>query len=220
MSGNVATMHAASPALATRPGSTIYEPIGLLDDPFPSDPEAGVFVELEPQMALLADIRDWLTAPNSGALGLAVVAGAHGTGKSRLLGRLVESLGDDDRLIGVVPGHDSRRSDAQLLRAAIVALGEAPAGRTGLELTNELRAILGEHRDDPVPPVLLIDNASLTGSQLEIMRNILTGATPVPQQTRVRPGPGIVVGCGSGSRLTMPSRPEARSWRRGECERS
>jgi type II secretory pathway predicted ATPase ExeA len=186
MMGSVAAMPASLPTPGSHPVSTIYQAIGLLDDPFPRDPEAGVFVELDPQMAVFGEVRDWLSAPLSGALGLAVVAGANGTGKTRLLGRLVESLGDDDRLIGVVPGNGSRRSDAQLVRELIVALGGTPAGRTGLELTTELRAILDEHRVDLLPPILLVDNAALSGSQLEIMRSILLVTTSVPQQTRVQ----------------------------------
>lgn len=181
-------MHSSSPAPAPAPSpvATIYQAIGLRDDPFPRGPDAGIFVELEPQMTVLAEVRDWFDAPAIEELGLAVVAGANGMGKTRLLGRLVASLADADRLIGVVPGNGSRRSDAQLLRESIVAIGGAPGGRTGLELTNELRAMLDEHRDDPLPPVVLIDNAALTGSQLEIMRNVLTSGTPEYQHTRVQ----------------------------------
>ena len=179
-------MESSSLAPASPPVASIYQAIGLHDDPFPRDPDAGIFVELESQMSVLADIREWLDAPVCEEPGLAVVAGPNGAGKTRLLGRLVASLADADRLIGVVPGNGSRRSDAQLLRESIVAIGGAPGGRTGLELTTELRAMLDEHRDNPLPPVVLIDNAALTGSQLEIVRHILTSGTPEALQTRVQ----------------------------------
>lgn len=178
---------AASPGAVTHRIQTLYGAVGLLDEPFPRDPQSGAYVPLPHQMAVLAGVRDWLGSTGTGSPGLAVVAGPNGSGKTRLLEQLVRAIAADDRLIGVVPGDGARRTDAHLLRSAIVSLGGAPGGRTGLELTNEVREILAAHREDSLPPVLLIDNAALTGSQLEILRGVLTvpGADPVPTRVQI-----------------------------------
>ncbi len=133
------------------------------------------FAELPSQMATLSTLDDWL---DNSAPGLGVLAGAAGGGKSRLMERLVLNLAaNEDRLIGVIPGDEGKRSDAAFLREAIAAFGGKPAGRTGLELTLELRALLDDHRADPAPPVLLVDDASFAGSRLEILRAILAPGT-------------------------------------------
>jgi type II secretory pathway predicted ATPase ExeA len=186
MNGYVATMSMSSTGTAPRRSPGVYQAIGLLDDPFPQEAGSGAFVALASQRAVLDGIRAWLAAAANDAPGLAVVAGAAGSGKTRLLGRLVTELAETDRLIGVVPGEGARRTDAQLLRSAIVAFGGTPAGRTGLELGTGLRAILDAHRPDALPPVLLIDNAALTGSQLEILRGAMTGPAPDQGPSRVQ----------------------------------
>jgi len=177
---------ASSPGQVTHRIPTLYGAVGLLDDPFPRDPQAGAYVPLARQTTVLAGIREWLGSTGAGSTGLAVVAGEAGSGKTRLLEQLVLAIADDDRLIGVVPDDGARRTDAHLLRSAIVSLGGTPSGRTGLELTNELRGILAGHREDSLPPVLLIDNAALTGSQLEILRGVLTAPGVGPEPTRVQ----------------------------------
>lgn len=181
MTAYAVTMRDSSPVRTL----SLYGAVGLLDDPFPRDPQAGSYVPLTRQTTVLAGVRDWLGSTGDGAPGLAVVAGEAGSGKTRLLEQLVLAIADDDRLIGVVPDDGARRTDAHLLRSAIVSLGGSPAGRTGLELTNELRDILDAHREDSLPPVLLIDNAALTGSQLEILRGVLTAPGATPEPTRV-----------------------------------
>lgn len=170
----------------TRQARSVYGTVGLRADPFPPAPEAGPYVSLDHQVTVLSTIRDWLRSLAADAPGIAVVTGAEGTGKTRLLEQLVLAIADDDRLIGVVPGDGSRRTDAHLLRATIGALGGTPLGRTGLELTNELRTLLDAQRDNPLAPVLLIDDAALTGSQLEILRGVLTRPEPGASPTRAQ----------------------------------
>ncbi|MBA2469055.1 MAG: AAA family ATPase [Chloroflexia bacterium] len=186
MTASASLMTGPSPAVAPRQATTVYGAVGLIGDPFPQDPIAGTYVALGRQIAVLDGVRSWLASSDAEAPGLAVIAGPAGSGKTRLLEQLVLGIAGDDRLIGVVPAEDGPRSDAHLLRAATAALGGAPRGRTGLELTTELRAIFEDHRQDPLPPVLLIDDAALTGSQLEILRGVLTGPASVPDQTRVQ----------------------------------
>jgi len=186
MTASVALMTAPSPVVATHRAATVYSAVGLTGNPFPRDPTAGGYVALSQQSAVLNGARAWLASSGAGAPGLAVIAGPAGSGKTRLLEQLVLGIAGDDRLIGVVPAEDGPRSDAHLLRAAIAALGGAPQGRTGLELTTGLRAIFEDHLEDPLPPVLLIDDAALTGSQLEILRGVLTRPAPDPARTRVQ----------------------------------
>jgi type II secretory pathway predicted ATPase ExeA len=129
------------------------------------------FVEVPSQMAALGAISNWLENQDPG---LGILAGPEGSGKSRLMEHLVLTLAEnEDRLIGVIPGDEGKRSDAAFLREAIAAFGGKPTGRTGLELTLELRSLLNGHRSDPAIPVLLVDDASFAGSRLEILRAIL-----------------------------------------------
>lgn len=174
------------PAPIAHRAPSVYEAVGLLDDPFPRDPQAGAYVALPSQSTVLTGVRDWLASRGADAVGLAVVAGPIGSGKTRMLEQLVLGIADDDRLIGVVPSEETRRTDAHLLRSATVSLGGAPRGRTGLELTIELRAILAAHREDPLPPVLLVDDAAFTGSQFEILRGVLTDPERGSGPTRVQ----------------------------------
>lgn len=168
----------------SRPAPGVYAAIGLRGDPFPPDGDNGAYVPLRDQETILAAVRDWLGQAGD-ASGLAVVAGPTGSGKTRLLDRLVQAIADDDRLIGVVPA-GTPRTDADLPRLAIRALGGRPEGRTGLDLTTELRSLLDAQRADLLAPVLLIDDAGLTGSQLEILRGVLAGPGPgEPTRTQI-----------------------------------
>ena len=162
------------PAWSGPEPSPLLQQLGLDEDPFSSDPLAGTWVALEPHEAVLAAALRWLDADPGIASGLGVVGAGPGLGKTRLLGQLVAQLANQvDRLIGVFPNDGTRRSDAQLVRSALLAFGGEPSSRTGLELTTELRALLADHVADRRDPVLLVDYAALTGSQLEILRTIL-----------------------------------------------
>jgi type II secretory pathway predicted ATPase ExeA len=179
-------MSDAAAAVMSRPAS-IYGTIGLREDPFPPDPLAGAYVALPDHERVFDALGSWLATPDPGQSSLAVISGDSGTGKTRLFDRLAATLVDnDDRLLGIVPDDGSRRSDAQLLRSAISALGGAPTGRTGLELTTELRQILAGERRSGLPPVVLVDNAALTGSQLEILRNVLAPIAQDDAPSRVQ----------------------------------
>ncbi len=148
--------------------SGVYAPLGLRDDPFPRDPLGGAWVDLPSQAASLAPVRSFLEGD---VPGIAIAGGSAGSGKTRLLHQIAAR--QHDRLTGIVADDGQRRSDAQLLRATIVALGGRPVGRAGLELASEARALLAARREDARMPVLFVDNAALTGSQLEIVRSLL-----------------------------------------------
>lgn len=128
------------------------------------------YLPLASRATVVTALQDWLA---SGTAGMALLTGDRASGRTRLLEQVVLWLADhDDRLIGVITGSERRRTDAGLLREAIGALGQQPTGRTGLDLTRELRGIAADHRTDAAPPVLLIDDADLTGSQLEILASV------------------------------------------------
>jgi type II secretory pathway predicted ATPase ExeA len=76
-----------------------------------------------------------------------------------------------------VPGTGIKRTDVQLLRQIIIAFDGEPAGRTGLRLQAEARAIFETIAHTGTQPLLLIDDANLTGSQLEIVRSLLAGSS-------------------------------------------
>ena len=187
MMGYVVPMNASSNAATSGRATTIYRTLGLSSDPFTHESQSGAWVPLASHQRALDTLGEWLADSDDAQSGLAAVSGAHGAGKTHLLHALVTSLaGNADRLVGVVPDDGSRRSDAQLLRATISALGGSPAGRTGLELTTAARGILAAHRGDARPPVLMIDNAALTGSQLEIVRALLAPQEADDPPTRVQ----------------------------------
>lgn len=133
------------------------------------------FTPTSGQRATLATLGDALRAPAT-APGLLLVAGAPGSGKSTALAALYQRIaGERGLAAGRVVDAGTEHSDARLLRALIAACDEEPAGRSGLELLTTLRAIFAARTDAGARPVLLIDGAeALTGSQLEVIRSLLT----------------------------------------------
>jgi len=147
-------------------------------------PAAIDFRVLPSQLEPLAGLRGWL---NTGQSGIGLLTGPGESGRTRLIEQMLdEDAIPSSRLIGLVGGTGGKRSDAGLLRDAIVALGQTPTGRNGLELTGELRQITmaGSPLDRPL--LLAIDDANLTGSQLEIVAALFTSpdapSTTLPLQ--------------------------------------
>ena len=167
----LAAIRSSDPSRRQPAAAGLYAPLGLRDDPFPRDPLEGAWIDLPSQVAALAPVRSFLDGEMPG---IAIAGGHAGSGKTRLLHHLAAR--QHDRLTGIVGDDGQRRSDAQLLRATIVALGGKPIGRAGLELVSEARALLNARREDAGMPVLVVDNAALTGSQLEIVRSLLAPA--------------------------------------------
>ncbi|HEV2066608.1 MAG TPA: ATP-binding protein, partial [Thermomicrobiales bacterium] len=163
--------------------AAIYRAVGLRSNPFRVDPGSGPFVAIPAHARAVETLLPWLTGDTGSGLGL--VTGAPGSGRTRLMLHLGETLAARSRLaVATVHGGECR-TDAQLLRAIIVALGEEPTGRTGLELTNRIRAVIDRNRKE-IPgrqTVILIDDATFTGSRMEIVRTLLTLSS----------GPGIVL---------------------------
>lgn len=163
--------------------ATIYRAVGLRGNPFTADPGSGPFVAIPAHARAMETLLPWLTGDTGSGLGL--VTGAVGSGRTRLMLHLGETLASRSGLaVAAVHGGECR-TDAQLLRAIMVALGGEPTGRTGLELTNGIRALIDRNRER-IPgrqTVILIDDATFTGTRLEIMRTLLTS----------RSAPGIVL---------------------------
>ncbi|MBA2247987.1 MAG: AAA family ATPase [Chloroflexia bacterium] len=129
---------------------------------------------------MLDDLTTWITSREASRRGggLAIVTGDPGSGRTSLLTALAESLAKHPGLfVATVADDGNRRSDALLPRAMIAALGGLPVGRSGRELIAEARALMRTHLDAGRRPVLLIDNAALSGSQLEIVRMLLPRTT-------------------------------------------
>ncbi len=110
--------------------------------------------------------------------GLSVVVGDAGLGKSLLL-----DVCHDDLILRhtVVVVRDPRevRTDTQLLRAIITQAGAKPSARSGIAMMGDLHeltlALLRRER----PLRILIDDAEqLSGSQLELVRTILSNVSP------------------------------------------
>jgi type II secretory pathway predicted ATPase ExeA len=160
--------------------STIYRALNLVDDPFAHDPRAGAFaatsVHATARTRLLAWIHD--ASPAAAQDGrLAVVTSEEGCGKTRLLGEITRDIATDPSVhVAVLPDDDDLRTDAQILRGILAALGHAPAGRTGLELMGEIQHALSAIRASGKRPGILIDGADFSGSRLELTRNLLRDA--------------------------------------------
>lgn len=133
------------------------------------------FTPTKGQRTTAAALRDALRAPATSSA-LLLVTGEPGAGKSAMLAELMDDL-TVDLAIGAITGDDAH-SDGRLLRAMLAAFDEAPAGRSGLDLLTQLRAVLAAHTGEGRRPALIIDGAeALTGSQLEIVRSLLTPVT-------------------------------------------
>ncbi len=163
-------------ALASRPVSDAPVPdrlraLGLDRNPFTGP---GPRVAIPAHDEALGTIRTWIddvgadpTRPER----LAVVTGAEGMGKSRLLRELVGTAQAPATMPMIDPGKGGL-TDAQLLRAIIDAFGGTATGRTGMELRRDIRLALADLPNGIVPG-LLIDDADFSGARLELIRNVL-----------------------------------------------
>ncbi len=139
------------------------------------DPARAPLLDLPSQATARENLQSWLA---TGDAGIGVLTGEPGSGRTRVLEQVVLWLAErDDRVIGFPQPGSGKRSDAGLLRESLVALGDEPTGRTGLELTRELRRRVQELPGDHMP-LLLLDDADLTGSQLEILGAVFNGIGP------------------------------------------
>jgi energy-coupling factor transporter ATP-binding protein EcfA2 len=134
----------------------------------------GVDAATSSQAAALDALRAWWRDAAAGSLALLI--GPAGSGISRTVRHLHRMLDPDAATVRILDTPEGRRSDAQLLKDAIAAFGVAPIGRTGLELQTVLRETLATLAERGPRPLLVIDNGPLAGSQLEIIRAVLTGS--------------------------------------------
>lgn len=110
--------------------------------------------------------------------GLSVVAGDTGLGKSLLL-----DVCRDDLILRhtVVVVRDPRevRTDTQLLRAIVTQAGAKPSGRSGIAMMGDLHELILALLRRERPLRILIDDAEqLSGSQLELIRTMLSNVSP------------------------------------------
>ncbi len=110
--------------------------------------------------------------------GLSVVVGDAGLGKS-----LLRDVCHDDLMLRhtVVVVRDPRevRTDTQLLRTIITQAGAKPSGRSGIAMMGDLHELtLALLRRERPLRVLIDDAEQLSGSQLELIRTILSNVSP------------------------------------------
>jgi type II secretory pathway predicted ATPase ExeA len=110
--------------------------------------------------------------------GLSVVVGDAGLGKSLLLDVCLDDLALRHTVVVIRDPHEIR-TDTQLLKAIIAQAGATASGRSGIALMGDLQeltvALLRRER----PLRVLIDDAEqLSGSQLELIRTILSNVAP------------------------------------------
>lgn len=152
---------------------SIFSSLGFVSSPFPDDPAAGPWTATDSQSILLDLLTDWWDEEPAGSL--ALVTGSPGSGKTRSMLELHHVVARNNGTKVVVVGDKgSKRSDAQILREIVSAMGGIPAGRTGLELLGEVRRGFEVVVAAGQRPLVLIDSANFAGSQLEIMRSLLT----------------------------------------------
>jgi type II secretory pathway predicted ATPase ExeA len=110
--------------------------------------------------------------------GLSVIVGESGLGKTLLLDVCRDDLILRHTVVVVRDPHEVR-TDTRLLKAIITQAGAKPSGRSGIALMGDLHeltlALLRRER----PLRILIDDAEqLSGSQLELIRTILSNVSP------------------------------------------
>lgn len=132
------------------------------------------------QTDCLRRLRVSITQPGA----VSIVTGGHGLGKSTLLAALVDAAPFP---VITLDAADAR-TDLHLLRAILAGLGAAPSGRSGIDLLTEISRVLATADGDDPRLVIAIDDAHhLTGSQLDVLRGILTLPLPAGRQ------PGLVL---------------------------
>jgi type II secretory pathway predicted ATPase ExeA len=153
-----------------------FTPLGLSRNPFALNRESGQFVPNTAHFAVLDAFDQWRGRDD--APPLALVTGVEGAGKTRLLHELHSVVANDNTVsAAIVADAGTRRSDAQLLRQILAAFNATPTGRTGLKLQAEAREVFAAIAQEARQPLLLIDGANFAGSQLEIVRSLLTGTS-------------------------------------------
>jgi hypothetical protein len=174
------TLSPTIPALNDGRGARVAEAFALTDDPFSLDIHGDIFVATSMHGPAREELRRWIVEmlddPNRPDR-LAVVTGEEGSGKSHLLTVIAREFASDARRrLIILPGPAGQRTDAQILRAILSALGADPTGRTGLELRREIQTALGAVDRAGLQLGLLIDGADFKGSHLELIRNLLRDA--------------------------------------------
>jgi type II secretory pathway predicted ATPase ExeA len=164
--------------------AAIYRALGLSRDPFAIGTVAANPAPLGALLGARDGLLAWIGDRRAGSPSLALVIGASGSGRSTVVTDVLAQLQDDPatRPIVVTPD-DGKMTDARLLRAIIHAFGGEPAGRTGLELVNEIRQLA---IDGKVLPVIAIDDIEFTGSRLELLRSLLTPPVDAPDSYDLR----------------------------------
>ena len=157
---------------------TVFTAFGLHREPFDLAPDAEMYAPTLGHEDGLERLRTTVAL----GLGLGIVTGATGYGKSMLRLRLLDEIAHHPGLtIGAIDDPTLARTDVPFLREIAARLGIMVSGRTGLDLTTALLRELTAHRDAEERVLLTIDNAHrLASNQLDVLRALLIADSPAP----------------------------------------
>jgi type II secretory pathway predicted ATPase ExeA len=161
-------------------GARVADAFAPASDPFSTDSHEGIFVATSVHGPAREQLRGWIAKmldDSNRHDRLAVVTGEEGSGRSHLLTVIAREFASDARRqLVILPESPGQRTDAQILRAILSAIGADSTGRTGLQLRREIQTALRAIDQAGLRPGILIDGADFKGSHLELIRNLLRDA--------------------------------------------
>ena len=157
---------------------TIFSAFGLTREPFGPTLDAELFYPALGHEDALERLR--LTVALG--LGLGIVTGERGYGKSMVRAALLDEIAHHPGLtIALIDDPTGCRTDVLFLRRIMGQIGLAGIGRTGLDLTTALLQDVAARRAAGENVLLVIDNAhGLASNQLDVLRTLIAAASPAP----------------------------------------
>src|SRR5436190_20328824 len=146
----------------------------LLEKPFSTSPDPRYFY-LSPQHREAIAKADYAVAEK---LGLAVIYGDVGTGKTTISRLLLQKFRDEHRFNAVILTHPAYPTENQFLRAICQEFRIGRSAKAKLDLLTLFQAYLIEQWKQGQTPVLIIDEAqTLKPPLLELLRQLLNFET-------------------------------------------